>query len=92
MGRRGSLTACLLQSDTDLYSDCLRAFWTCPHCGLHMPLTPLERIAHENTCPKAPQDLAPGKDGALGVWPCVCQLRSSYVASCVSGHFLDTGD
>uniref|UniRef100_A0A8D2CVM4 Probable ATP-dependent RNA helicase DHX34 n=1 Tax=Sciurus vulgaris TaxID=55149 RepID=A0A8D2CVM4_SCIVU len=58
------LTYNCLTSDTDLYSDCLRAFWTCPHCGLHMPLTPLERIAHENTCPKAPQDLAPGPEEA----------------------------
>ncbi|MEJ1286051.1 DEAH (Asp-Glu-Ala-His) box polypeptide 34 [Cricetulus griseus] len=48
------------KSDTDLYSDCLRSFWTCPHCGLHMPFTPLERIAHENTCPEAPRD-DPGK-------------------------------
>lgn len=52
----------LPQSDTDLYSDCLRTFWTCPHCGLHLPLTPLERIAHENTCPEAPQDGPPGRD------------------------------
>ncbi|GAB1291595.1 Probable ATP-dependent RNA helicase DHX34 [Apodemus speciosus] len=48
------LTYNCLTSDTDLYSDCLRSFWTCPHCGLHMPFTPLERIAHENTCPEAP--------------------------------------
>ncbi|XP_032118409.1 probable ATP-dependent RNA helicase DHX34 [Sapajus apella] len=55
------LTYNCLTSDTDLYSDCLRTFWTCPHCGLHAPLTPLERIAHENTCPQAPQD---GPSGA----------------------------
>nr|XP_044989840.1 probable ATP-dependent RNA helicase DHX34 [Jaculus jaculus]XP_044989841.1 probable ATP-dependent RNA helicase DHX34 [Jaculus jaculus]XP_044989842.1 probable ATP-dependent RNA helicase DHX34 [Jaculus jaculus] len=58
------LTYNCLTSDTDLYSDCLRTFWTCPHCGLHMPLTPLERIAHENTCPEAPKDGTPSKDGA----------------------------
>ncbi|XP_048646597.1 probable ATP-dependent RNA helicase DHX34 isoform X2 [Marmota marmota marmota] len=58
------LTYNCLTSDTDLYSDCLRTFWTCPHCGLHMPLTPLERIAHENTCLEAPQDLAPGTEEA----------------------------
>lgn len=58
--------ACLPQSDTDLYSDCLRTFWTCPHCGLHMPLTPLERMAHENTCPEAPQEGPPGKGAAVG--------------------------
>ncbi|XP_019659138.2 probable ATP-dependent RNA helicase DHX34 isoform X1 [Ailuropoda melanoleuca] len=58
------LTYNCLASDTDLYSDCLRTFWTCPHCGLHMPLTPLERIAHENTCPEAPQDSPPGAEEA----------------------------
>ncbi|KAJ1073421.1 hypothetical protein K5549_018327, partial [Capra hircus] len=77
------LTYNCLTSDADLYSDCLRTFWTCPHCGLHMPLTPLERIAHENTCPEAPQDGPPGEAGAgprrlcpprclfsLGFFPC----------------------
>lgn len=58
------LTYNCLESDTDLYSDCLRTFWTCPHCGLHLPLTPLERIAHENTCPEAPQDGPPGAEEA----------------------------
>nr|XP_054396769.1 probable ATP-dependent RNA helicase DHX34 isoform X2 [Pongo abelii] len=58
------LTYNCLTSDTDLYSDCLRTFWTCPHCGLHAPLTPLERITHENTCPQAPQDGPPGAEEA----------------------------
>lgn len=58
------LTYNCLTSDTDLYSDCLRTFWTCPHCGLHMPLTPLERIAHENTCPEAPPAGPPGAEEA----------------------------
>lgn len=58
------LTYNCLTSDTDLYSDCLRTFWTCPHCSLHMPLTPLERIAHENTCPKAPPAGPPGAEEA----------------------------
>ncbi|XP_007941230.1 probable ATP-dependent RNA helicase DHX34 [Orycteropus afer afer] len=58
------LTYNCLTSDTDLYSDCLRTFWTCPHCGLHMPLTPLERIAHENTCPDAPRDSLAGAEEA----------------------------
>nr|XP_014718516.2 probable ATP-dependent RNA helicase DHX34 isoform X1 [Equus asinus]XP_014718517.2 probable ATP-dependent RNA helicase DHX34 isoform X1 [Equus asinus]XP_044615936.1 probable ATP-dependent RNA helicase DHX34 isoform X1 [Equus asinus]XP_044615937.1 probable ATP-dependent RNA helicase DHX34 isoform X1 [Equus asinus]XP_044615938.1 probable ATP-dependent RNA helicase DHX34 isoform X1 [Equus asinus] len=58
------LTYNCLTSDTDLYSDCLRTFWTCPHCGLHAPLTPLERVAHENSCPQAPQDGAPGAEEA----------------------------
>lgn len=83
--------ACLPQSDTDLYSDCLRTFWTCPHCGLHMPLTPLERIAHENTCPKAPQDGPPGKDAAVGTgYLCPPAVCLSLVVSCASGHSLDT--
>lgn len=34
----------------DLYSECLRTFWTCPNCDLYMPLTPLERMQHEATC------------------------------------------
>lgn len=50
------LTYNCLTSDVDLYSDCLRSFWTCPHCDLHLPLTPLERIAHESSCPQAPQE------------------------------------
>ncbi|XP_032469893.1 probable ATP-dependent RNA helicase DHX34 isoform X1 [Phocoena sinus] len=58
------LTYSCLTSDADLYSDCLRTFWTCPHCDLHMPFTPLERIAHESTCPEAPQDGPPGAEEA----------------------------
>uniref|UniRef100_A0A8C3WLY8 Probable ATP-dependent RNA helicase DHX34 n=1 Tax=Catagonus wagneri TaxID=51154 RepID=A0A8C3WLY8_9CETA len=58
------LTYNCLTSDTDLYSDCLRTFWTCPRCELHAPLTPLERIAHENTCPQAPRDAPPGAEEA----------------------------
>lgn len=44
------LTYNCLATDTDLYSECLRTFWTCPHCGLHMPFTPLERMCHESAC------------------------------------------
>ncbi|KAB5574991.1 hypothetical protein PHYPO_G00215530 [Pangasianodon hypophthalmus] len=40
---------CLCDSK-DLYSECLRTFWTCPHCDLHMPFTPLEQMQHEATC------------------------------------------
>ncbi|XP_062861355.1 probable ATP-dependent RNA helicase DHX34 [Trichomycterus rosablanca] len=40
---------CLCDSQ-DLYSECLRAFWDCPHCDLHLPVTPLERMQHEATC------------------------------------------
>nr|XP_044990139.1 probable ATP-dependent RNA helicase DHX34 [Jaculus jaculus] len=71
------LTYNCLASDTDLYSDCLRTFWTCPHCGLHMPLTPLERIAHENTCPEAPKDGTPSKDGAEDAAPGPLQQTSA---------------
>uniref|UniRef100_A0AAY4DCZ2 DEAH (Asp-Glu-Ala-His) box polypeptide 34 n=1 Tax=Denticeps clupeoides TaxID=299321 RepID=A0AAY4DCZ2_9TELE len=39
-----------LSDSKDLYSECLRTFWTCPHCDLHMPFTPLERMHHEATC------------------------------------------
>ncbi|XP_057684908.1 probable ATP-dependent RNA helicase DHX34 [Corythoichthys intestinalis] len=40
---------CLTDS-RDLYSDCLRTFWSCPNCDLYMPLTPLERMQHQTTC------------------------------------------
>ncbi|NXG39102.1 DHX34 helicase, partial [Dromaius novaehollandiae] len=54
------LTYNCLATDTDLYNDCLRSFWTCPHCDLHMPFTPLERMCHESTCrpPEAPLEEA----------------------------------
>uniref|UniRef100_A0A8C6SBM2 DEAH (Asp-Glu-Ala-His) box polypeptide 34 n=1 Tax=Neogobius melanostomus TaxID=47308 RepID=A0A8C6SBM2_9GOBI len=39
-----------LSDSRDLYSECLRSFWTCPNCDLYMPLTPLERMQHEATC------------------------------------------
>ncbi|XP_077788581.1 putative ATP-dependent RNA helicase DHX34 [Podarcis muralis] len=48
---------CLAGTEGDLYSDCLRSFWTCPRCGLYMPFTPMERLAHEETCQ------APGQEG-----------------------------
>ncbi|XP_072551795.1 probable ATP-dependent RNA helicase DHX34 [Salminus brasiliensis] len=47
---------CLCDSK-DLYSECLRTFWSCPHCDLHMPLTPLERMQHEATCRSAEEQL-----------------------------------
>ncbi|NXW61524.1 DHX34 helicase, partial [Eurystomus gularis] len=54
------LTYNCLATDTDLYSDCLRSFWTCPYCDLHMPFTPLERMCHESACrpPEGPPEEA----------------------------------
>ncbi|KAL0972695.1 hypothetical protein UPYG_G00193600 [Umbra pygmaea] len=51
---------CLTDSK-DLYSECLRTFWTCPHCDLYSPLTPLERMSHEATC-KPPGEQQPCQD------------------------------
>ncbi|XP_034974407.1 probable ATP-dependent RNA helicase DHX34 isoform X2 [Zootoca vivipara] len=48
---------CLAGTEGDLYSDCLRSFWTCPRCGLYMPFTPMERLAHEEACQP------PGQEG-----------------------------
>lgn len=39
-----------VQDSKDLYSECLRTFWSCPNCDLYMPLTPLERMQHESSC------------------------------------------
>ncbi|KAM4627481.1 putative ATP-dependent RNA helicase DHX34 [Polymixia lowei] len=49
---------CLADSK-DLYSECLRTFWTCPNCDLYMPLTPLERMQHEATCRPAGEQQQP---------------------------------
>ncbi|KAM4567081.1 putative ATP-dependent RNA helicase DHX34 [Odontesthes bonariensis] len=63
---------CLTDSK-DLYSECLRAFWTCPNCDLYMPLTPLERMHHEASCRPAEEKQQPeeeadgGKPGSSSV-------------------------
>ncbi|XP_066229946.1 probable ATP-dependent RNA helicase DHX34 [Saccopteryx leptura] len=85
------LTYNCLTSDADLYSDCLRTFWTCPHCGLHMPLTPLERITHENTCPEAPQDGPPGtEEAALEPQQKTSALQRPYHCEACQKDFLFT--
>lgn len=45
-----SILVCHVQDSRDLYSECLRTFWSCPNCDLYMPLTPLERMTHEASC------------------------------------------
>ncbi|XP_029862011.1 uncharacterized protein LOC115337727 isoform X3 [Aquila chrysaetos chrysaetos] len=55
------LTYNCLATDMDLYSDCLQSFWTCPHCDLHMPFTPLECMCHESAC--WPSKAPPGRSG-----------------------------
>lgn len=65
---------CLADSK-DLYSECLRTFWSCPNCDLYMPLTPLERMQHEGSCRPAgeqqpgeePQKGQPGSSSASGL-------------------------
>ncbi|XP_032083423.1 probable ATP-dependent RNA helicase DHX34 isoform X4 [Thamnophis elegans] len=58
------LTFNCLAGEGDLYSDCLRSFWTCPRCDLYMPFTPLERVAHEEACRSPdPQDRELGHKG-----------------------------
>ncbi|NXP28795.1 DHX34 helicase, partial [Scytalopus superciliaris] len=44
------LTWGCLANDPDLFGPCLRRFWTCPRCHLHLPLTAPERLNHESTC------------------------------------------
>ncbi|XP_006796782.1 probable ATP-dependent RNA helicase DHX34, partial [Neolamprologus brichardi] len=63
---------CLADSK-DLYSECLRTFWSCPNCDLYMPLTPLERMHHEASCRPAGEQQQPeeepegGKAGSSSV-------------------------
>ncbi|XP_047449164.1 probable ATP-dependent RNA helicase DHX34 [Mugil cephalus] len=57
---------CLADSK-DLYSECLRTFWTCPNCGLYMPLTPLERMQHEASCrPAGEEEQQQSEEGPEG--------------------------
>ncbi|XP_054884372.1 probable ATP-dependent RNA helicase DHX34 [Poeciliopsis prolifica] len=62
---------CLADSK-DLYSECLRTFWSCPNCDLYMPLTPLERMHHEVSCrpagerQEAEEESGDGKPGSSG--------------------------
>ncbi|XP_027487846.1 probable ATP-dependent RNA helicase DHX34, partial [Corapipo altera] len=44
------LTWGCLASEPDLFGPCLRRFWTCPRCHLHLPLTGPERRRHQGTC------------------------------------------
>lgn len=60
------LTFHCLAGEGDLYAECLRSFWTCPRCGLYMPFTPLERVAHEDACrPPGPEGEEPSPAGPL---------------------------
>ncbi|KAL6115782.1 dhx34 [Pungitius sinensis] len=52
---------CLADS-RDLYSECLRTFWSCPNCDLYMPLTPLERMQHEASCRPAGEQRQPEEE------------------------------
>ncbi|XP_068106814.1 probable ATP-dependent RNA helicase DHX34 [Hyperolius riggenbachi] len=58
------LTYNCLRNEADFYSDCLRTFWTCPRCGLYMPFTPLERMAHQNSCAEEDKSEEPEESGA----------------------------
>ncbi|KAM9801429.1 putative ATP-dependent RNA helicase DHX34 [Neosynchiropus ocellatus] len=70
---------CLTDS-RDLYSECLRTFWTCPNCDLYMPLTPLERMQHETTCRRA-EELQQA-DEEVGAKPASSTSRLSRVYHC----------
>ncbi|NXE15777.1 DHX34 helicase, partial [Lophotis ruficrista] len=87
------LTYNCLATDTDLYDDCLRTFWTCPRCELHMPFTPLERVCHESACrpPEAPLEEAAessSKTSALHrPYRCdVCQRDFSFTPTEILRH------
>ncbi|KAM9732826.1 LOW QUALITY PROTEIN: putative ATP-dependent RNA helicase DHX34 [Menidia menidia] len=56
---------CLADSQ-NLYSECLRSFWTCPCCGLYQPLTPLERLQHEASCRPEGELQEPGEGSDVG--------------------------
>ncbi|XP_071372596.1 probable ATP-dependent RNA helicase DHX34 [Centroberyx affinis] len=73
---------CLADSK-DLYSECLRSFWSCPHCDLYMPLTPLERMQHEASC------RPPGEQQQLEAEPESDKPSSSSVSSLTRVYHCD---
>ncbi|NXN16930.1 DHX34 helicase, partial [Indicator maculatus] len=79
------LTYNCLAVDLDLYSDCLRSFWTCPHCGLHMPFTPLERVCHESSC-QPPEGESPAEEAAESSSQ-ASSLHRSYHCDICQQHF-----
>ncbi|NXX97785.1 DHX34 helicase, partial [Centropus bengalensis] len=87
------LTYNCLATDTDLYSDCLRSFWTCPYCDLHMPFTPLERVCHESACrasQEAPEEAVESSSKTSGLhrsYHCeVCQQEFSLTPTEILRH------
>nr|XP_032822700.1 probable ATP-dependent RNA helicase DHX34 isoform X2 [Petromyzon marinus] len=69
---------CLLRDDIwpqegsdSMYGECLRVFWTCPRCELHMPLTPLERLQHSDACSRGAeqQEATSQGPGCTGTMP-----------------------
>ncbi|XP_041670248.1 probable ATP-dependent RNA helicase DHX34 [Cheilinus undulatus] len=71
---------CLADSK-DLYSECLRTFWSCPNCDLYMPLTPLERMQHEASCRPAGEQQEEEAEGG--------QARPSSVSSLTRVYHCD---
>ncbi|XP_076591191.1 putative ATP-dependent RNA helicase DHX34 [Chaetodon auriga] len=76
---------CLADSK-DLYSECLRTFWTCPNCDLYMPLTPLERMQHEASCRPAGEQQQPEEGPEDG------KASSSSVSSLTRVYHCDVCD
>ncbi|XP_055370241.1 probable ATP-dependent RNA helicase DHX34 isoform X2 [Betta splendens] len=68
---------CLADSK-DLYSECLRTFWSCPNCDLYMPLTPLERMQHEATCRPAGEQQQLEEEAEKGKTGSVSSLTRVY--------------
>uniref|UniRef100_S4R5D4 DEAH (Asp-Glu-Ala-His) box polypeptide 34 n=1 Tax=Petromyzon marinus TaxID=7757 RepID=S4R5D4_PETMA len=62
---------CLLEGSDSMYGECLRVFWTCPRCELHMPLTPLERLQHSDACSRGAeqQEATSQGPGCTGTMP-----------------------
>ncbi|KAL7400689.1 hypothetical protein ABVT39_016069 [Epinephelus coioides] len=76
---------CLADSK-DLYSECLRTFWSCPNCDLYMPLTPLERMQHEASCRPAGEQQQPEEEPEGG------KASSSSVSSLTRVYHCDVCD
>ncbi|XP_066495045.1 probable ATP-dependent RNA helicase DHX34 [Tiliqua scincoides] len=81
---------CLL-GEEDLYSECLRSFWTCPRCGLYMPFTPLEQVAHREVCQlTGPADEGLPADGGAAPPSVSTALQRPYQCAACQKTFLLT--
>ncbi|XP_027565066.1 probable ATP-dependent RNA helicase DHX34, partial [Neopelma chrysocephalum] len=84
------LTWGCLASEPDLFGPCLRRFWTCPRCDLHLPLTGPERRHHQDTC-GAPEGTYGAPEGTGGSPEGTCAEDTCARDTCAEGTWSPPG-